>query len=179
MTYFLRYLSFTLLLILSVFAATGGVTSPREQTLSGPVPNFNLPNQSGQMRHLDDFKGQVIMLNFWASWCAPCRKEMPMLNKLHSQYDAKGFTLLSINTDVQQTSAEAMLQKIPVDFEVLYDPRQQVSELFNIRAMPSSIFIDCKGQLVYLHQGYREGDDVLYANKIEALLKACPVEKLQ
>ena len=85
------------------------------------APDFTLPSRGGDTVSLDQFKGQVVMINFWASWCGPCRQEMPLLEHIHKKYNALGFTLLGVNVEPNTKDAEDWLSKKPVSFPVLFD----------------------------------------------------------
>ena len=135
------------------------------------APSFALPSRAGDTVSLDKLKGQVVMLNFWASWCGPCRQEMPLLEQMHKRYSSLGFTLVGVNVDANSSDAEAWLAKTPVSFPVLFDRESKVSKLYSVNAMPSSIFIDRKGNVRYMHRGYKSGDEGEYLNQIRALLK--------
>ena len=135
------------------------------------APSFTLPSRSGDTVVLDKLKGQVVMINFWASWCGPCRQEMPLLDEMYKRYSARGFTLLGVNVESDTKDAEKWLQQMPVTFPVLFDKENKVSKLYDVNAMPSSVFIDRKGNVRYLHRGYKAGDEGEYLNQIRALLK--------
>lgn len=135
------------------------------------APTFSLPSRSGDTISLDQLKGQVVMLNFWASWCGPCRQEMPLLDQMHKRYSSLGFTLLGVNVEANTTDAERWLADTPVSFPILFDKDSKVSKLYNVSAMPSTVFIDRKGNVRYLHKGYKPGDEGEYLNQIRALLK--------
>lgn len=138
--------------------------------LSGPAPKFTLKTFDGKTVNLSDLKGQVVMVNFWASWCTPCRQEMPKLNELYASYKKAGFTLVGINLDEVKADAEGFMNKVPVKFPVLHDPDGKVADLYKNQAMPSSYFIDRKGNLAYLHQGYRPGEEKDYKAVIRKLI---------
>lgn len=138
---------------------------------NGPAPAFSLPARSGGTVSLADLKGQVVMINFWASWCGPCRQEMPLLDQMHKKYESLGFKLLGVNVEADTKDAEVMLAKIPVTFPILFDKENKVSQMYSVNAMPSSVFIDRKGNVRYLHRGYKAGDESEYLNQIRALLK--------
>ncbi len=139
--------------------------------LSGPAPQFSLMNFDGKKVSLSDFKGQVVMVNFWASWCGPCRQEMPLLNEIYKSYKKAGFTLVGVNLDEVKSDALGFLKKTgSVDFPMLQDPEGKVADLYKNQAMPSSYFIDRKGNLAYLHQGYRPGEEKDYKSVIKKLL---------
>lgn len=135
------------------------------------APSFALPSRSGDMISLSALKGQVVMINFWASWCGPCRQEMPLLDQMHKRYSSLGFTLLGVNVEADTKDAEKWLAATPVTFPVLFDKENKVSKLYDVNAMPSTVFIDRKGNVRYLHRGYKSGDEGEYLNQIRALLK--------
>ncbi|MCW9024408.1 MAG: TlpA family protein disulfide reductase [Gammaproteobacteria bacterium] len=133
--------------------------------------NFTLKSKSGKNLKLSEYRGQVVLINFWASWCGPCRAEMPVLEKLYKKYKALGFVVLGVNVDDKKARADALLKKIPVSFPILYDTEKKVTELYNVTAMPSSYFIDRDGKVRQLHKGYRPEYDALYKKEIKALIK--------
>lgn len=135
------------------------------------APTFALPSRGGDTVTLDKLKGQVVMINFWASWCGPCRTEMPLLDQMYKRYSSLGFTLLGVNVESDSKDAEKLLQQVPVSFPVLFDKENKVSKLYEVNAMPSTVFIDRKGNVRYLHRGYKNGDESEYLNQIRALLK--------
>lgn len=136
-----------------------------------PAPDFKLQTTDGKTVQLKDLQGQVVMINFWATWCGPCRKEMPALSQIYDDYKNAGFTLLGVNLDQEASEALAYLQKAPVSFPVLLDSKGQVADLYGNTAMPSSYFIDKQGRLAEVHQGYRPGDEEQYRTIIKQLLK--------
>jgi peroxiredoxin len=138
---------------------------------SALAPSFTLPSRAGDTVSLAQLKGKVVMLNFWASWCGPCRQEMPLLDQMHKRYSALGFTLVGVNVDANSKDAEDWLSKTPVSFPVLFDRESKVSAMYDVKAMPSTVFIDRKGNVRYLHKGYKAGDEGEYLNQIRALLK--------
>lgn len=142
---------------------------------AGPAPSvapaFTLPSRDGKTVTLESLKGKVVMLNFWASWCGPCRKELPLLDQMYKRYGKQGFALLGVNVDAESADAEKLLKVTPVTFPVLFDKESKVSQLYNVDSMPSSVFIDRNGNLRALHRGYKEGDENEYLNQIRTLLK--------
>ena len=87
---------------------------------------------------LADLKGQVVLINFWASWCGPCRQEMPILDQLYRSYQAAGFTLLGVNVEPNASDAQKFLKGTPVSFPILFDPESKVSKLYEVSGMPST-----------------------------------------
>ncbi len=133
-------------------------------------PDFTLKSRSGENLKLSEFRGEIVMINFWASWCGPCRQEMPELERLYQRYKPMGFTLLGINVDEQIKNAEKMLKQIPVSFPILFDREHKVTDLYEVAAMPTTILIDRNGTVRGVHLGYQLGMEKLYQEQIEALL---------
>lgn len=156
-------------LLLALFIAVFSLSTGARE-LSGPAPAFTLETLEGEKVSLSDYKDQVVMINFWASWCGPCRQEMPYLNELYDTYKKAGFVLLGVNLDEDAAAAKKFLDKTPVTFPVLLDPTGKVADQYKNQAMPSSYFIDREGNLSYLHQGYRPGEEAQYKKVIRALL---------
>ncbi len=137
----------------------------------GPAPDFTLKNRNGENTRLSEHRGEVVMINFWASWCAPCRQEMPLLEELYTRYAPMGFTILGVNVEEDSSQALAMLEDIPVSFPVLLDTRSQVSKLYRVVAMPTSILIDRDGNMRYLHHGYKPGYEEQYQQQVRELIR--------
>ncbi len=138
---------------------------------TGPAPDFTLKSESGSNLRLSEFRGEVVMINFWASWCAPCRQEMPLLDELYTQYQPMGFTILGVNVEEDSTQAKQMLKNIPVNFPVLFDNASDVSKLYNVVAMPSTVLVDRDGNIRYLHQGYKPGYEESYQQQVRELIR--------
>lgn len=139
--------------------------------LPAPAADFSLPSRAGQSVSLAGLRGQVVLINFWATWCGPCRKEMPLLEQIQKKYAPLGFTMLGINVEEDTTQMEAFLGDVPVSFPVLLDPANRVSKLYDVAAMPSTVIIDRKGNVRYIHQGYQAGDESRYQDVIRQLIR--------
>ena len=164
-----RHLLFTLLTVIAMGLGAG--TAPNAETLHGKAPDFTLRSNSGKNIKLSEYRGQVVLLNFWASWCGPCRQEMPLLNGIQKRYSKLGFTVLGVNVEEDSDQARAMLREIPVDFPILFDTTNKASKLYNVSAMPSTIMIDRDGNMRYLHKGYKPGDEAKYKKWIKKLVR--------
>lgn len=139
--------------------------------LSGPAPDFTLASNKGENMRLAEMRGEVVMINFWASWCGPCRQEMPILEELYNRYSRAGFTILGVNVEPDPAEADKILNDIKISFPVLYDTESKVSKLYNVEAMPSTILIDRDGNMRYLHLGYKPGYEEAYRKQIKELIR--------
>ncbi|HEU4459174.1 MAG TPA: TlpA disulfide reductase family protein [Methylibium sp.] len=137
----------------------------------GPAPDFTLRTMDGRNLRLQEQRGRVVMINFWATWCGPCRQEMPHLAKLYDKYRGSGFELLAVNVDEEQPKAIGLAQKLGLKFPVLFDGDKKVSGLYDLKAMPSTVLIDRDGRVRFQHRGYREGYENTYDQQIRDLLK--------
>lgn len=141
------------------------------EQLSGAVPDFTLRSNQGTNIRLQELRGEVVMLNFWASWCGPCRQEMPLMNDIYAKYKDLGFTILAVNVDENQADADRFLDAVPVDFPTLYDSESKVSEMFEVDAMPTTVMIDRDGNKRFLHRGYKPGYENDYAKQVKQLIR--------
>jgi thiol-disulfide isomerase/thioredoxin len=139
-------------------------------TPTAPGPSFTLTSRDGEPVSLGQFKGDVVMINFWASWCGPCRQEMPLLNSIYEQYKGLGFVLLGVNVEPNSKAANAWLKRTPVSYPILYDTHSTVSRLYRVQGMPTTVILGRKGNIRFVHQGYVPGDENAYLNSIRALL---------
>ena len=159
---------------LMLVACLSGVLLPvvlSADQAAGPAADFSLPSRGGQRVSLSALRGQVVLINFWATWCGPCRKEMPLLEQIQKKYAPLGFTMLGVNVEEDTTQMEAFLGDVPVTFPVLLDPANQVSKLYDVAAMPSTVIVDRKGNVRFIHQGYQPGDESRYQDVIRQLIR--------
>jgi peroxiredoxin len=138
---------------------------------SAAAPDFTLHTMNGPNMRLQEQRGRVVMVNFWATWCGPCRQEMPQLNRLYEKYHAAGFVLLGVNVDDDQRKAAEVAGKLGVTFPVLLDTDKIVSKLYDLSTMPSTVIIDRDGKVRYVHRGYLTGYEDNYEKQIRELLK--------
>ena len=111
------------------------------------------------------------MINFWATWCGPCRQEMPLLDAMYRKYKGMGFTLIGVNVEPDSKAAEKFLKDLPVSFPVAFDADSKVSKLYNVQGMPSTVIVDRKGNARVLHKGYRPGDENTYLDHVRTLIR--------
>jgi len=140
-------------------------------SVGSPAPDFTLRVLDGPNLRLQEQRGKVVLVNFWATWCGPCRKEMPHLNRIADKYRASGLVMLGINVDDDVRNAAELASKLGVKFPVLLDTDKKVSKLYDLNSMPSTLVIDRNGRVRYLHRGYQDGYEDLYDKQIRDLLK--------
>ncbi len=140
--------------------------------IGASAPVFTLPMLDNKEKNvsLSSFRGEVIYLDFWASWCAPCRTSFPLLNAFLQKKQAEGFRIIAVNVDENEAAAKKFLQDYPVDFTVLQDSGWHWVETYDVDSMPTSFLIDRKGVIRYRHSGFTSADMAKIENKINALL---------
>jgi peroxiredoxin len=135
------------------------------------APDFTLRTMDGPNLRLQEQRGRVVLVNFWATWCGPCRQEMPHMNRLYEKYRSSGFVLLGVNVDEDPRNAAGVAAKLGVKFPVLLDTDKKVSKLYDLSTMPSTVLIDRDGRVRYVHRGYLDGYENTYEKQIRELLK--------
>jgi len=133
------------------------------------LPNLSLQTKQGGLA-LNELRGQVVYLDFWASWCVPCRKSFPWMNAMHQRYGKAGLKIVAINLDKEVNLAKQFLTEYPANFTVAYDPEGLSAEKFKVQAMPSSYLIDRQGKLHSTHLGFKEKDTAAMEAEIKSLL---------
>jgi peroxiredoxin len=134
------------------------------------APDFTLKSLDGKNTRLKEYRGQVVLINFWASWCGPCRQEMPLLEKIDKRYRDAGFTVLGVNVEGKSGPAKEVATKAGVSFPVLVDEGQKVSQMYALESMPSSVILDRDGVIRYVHRGYKPGDEAKYLEVVKQLI---------
>lgn len=152
----------------SVFAASSLASS---SLVGQPAPDFALRSATGENLRLSEYRGDVVMINFWATWCGPCRQEMPLLDDLYNRYQRVGFRLLGVNIDDDSRRAMQMIEELGVNFPVLFDEQKEVSKLYEVGAMPVTLLVDREGTVRYVHLGYKPGYEEYYLTQIRSLLR--------
>lgn len=139
--------------------------------LAGRVAATELSDLEGSpVSSMQQLQGKVVLVDFWASWCVPCRKSFPWLNTMQQQHAAAGLLVLAVNEDSERDAAERFLQQVPTRFAVLYDRAGAMADQYQLKGMPSSFLIDKKGQIRYRHIGFKQADIADYEAKIRQLL---------
>ena len=149
-------------------STVSGIPAPQAGFLA---PDFTLPDQQGEDVTLSAFQGQPVLVNVWASWCNPCRQEMPAMQDIYQQYQAQGFVILAVNAANQDSraDAEAFIAEMGLTFPILFDSDGLVSELYQVRALPSSFFILPDGTIQEVVIGGPMAEALLYT-RVENLL---------
>lgn len=139
--------------------------------VAAQAPDFTLRSSNGPNLRLQEQRGRVVLINFWATWCGPCRQEMPQLAKLYDKYREAGFVILGVSVDDDTRKATDVANRLGLTFPVLLDNEKTVSQLYDLSTMPSSFLIDRNGKVRYVHKGYVSGTELLYDKEIRELLK--------
>ena len=132
-----------------------------------------LPSRAEFAPELGQIKGHVVWVDFWASWCAPCRRSFPWMNEMLSRYEDQGLQIIGVNVDKEMELADSFLAETPASFDLRYDPAGKLAEAFGVQAMPSSFLLDANGNVLAAHYGFRIGETEEYeAGIINALATA-------
>lgn len=143
---------------------------PAAQAAAAPMTQLALPDVTGGQHALKDFEGQVVLVDFWASWCGPCRQSFPWMNRLQKTYADQGLKVVAINLDEDPAAARAFLQEVPAEFTVLLDSEAQLPDDYGVMGMPSSYLIDRNGKIRAQHIGFHSDRVSDYETTITTLL---------
>ncbi len=158
---------------ISMWILLAGLASGTAQAIEigEAAPQFTLANfKNAQATSLKQYAGKVVYLDFWASWCAPCRTSFPLLNKLHEKLKAQGVEVVAINLDDDKANAEKFLKEIPVSFTVLQDVGGSWSDKYGVESMPTSYILDKQGMVQMVHRGFASDDIKEIEAKVSQLL---------
>jgi thiol-disulfide isomerase/thioredoxin len=169
-----------LLLVVSI-AATQGVAGaePEFKPWSGadPAPPIALKTLDGEPFRLEQLRGKVVLVNFWATWCEPCIEEMPSMQKLRARLAGAPFEIVAVNHQEGEARIRAFLQKVPLDFPIVRDTDGAVTRAWQARIFPSSYLVDAEGKIRYLLIGAADWTAPAAVRKVEALLLRPPSTK--
>jgi cytochrome c biogenesis protein CcmG/thiol:disulfide interchange protein DsbE len=138
------------------------------------APEISVTGANGQTLRLAAHKGQVVLLDFWASWCGPCRKSFPWMNEMQAKYGSKGLRIIAINVDERRADADRFLAQSPAKFMLGFDPQGTAPAAYGAKAMPSSVLIGANGFVDSLHAGFRDEDAALLEQRIVSALEGRP-----
>ena len=166
---YLRVASRGWILALGLLAGTAAAAAVG---VGDTAPGFSLPTASGNTIALEAFRGRVVYVDFWASWCAPCRRSFPWMNELQRRYADRGLTIVAINVDKKRADAERFLQTNSARFTVLFDPEGSAPLAYDVVGMPSSYLIDRRGVIVDVEAGFLDERKPAREQAIRTLLAA-------
>lgn len=140
-----------------------------------PAPTFTLPAlDGGAPIALESFRGKIVLLDFWASWCGPCRAAMPAYQVLHERYAARGFSVLAVNLDEAPADGRAFLARVAVNYPIASDPQGSSAEQYRLTGMPTALLIDRRGEVRRRWVGFKDEELPALRRDIEALLAEAP-----
>ena len=135
------------------------------------MPALALTDLTGKPIAAKDLAGKVVIIDFWASWCAPCKQELPALEALYKKYKAQGLVVIGVSVDNELANATALAKSLKLSFPSTHDAKHAVADQFDPPRMPSSYVIDQKGIVRHVHEGFRAGDEAAIEREIRTLLK--------
>lgn len=147
------------------------VSSATAQEVGSRAPAFDLPTTAKSVR-LADMKGQVVYVDFWASWCGPCKQSFPWMNEMQAKYGPRGFTVVGVNVDQKREDADKFLASTPASFTVGYDTTGKVAEMYQPKGMPTSFLIGADGKVRAVHSGFKDSQREELEREIQAALTA-------
>ena len=157
---------FLVALLVAVLATAPGYAARTGE----PAPAFALPTAAGDTVDLARLRGRVVYVDFWASWCTPCRRSFPWMNELDARYRDAGLTIVAINVDKRREDAMRFLRDVPARFTVVFDAEGKTPDAFDVKGMPSSYLIDREGRLVAVEEGFHDERAAVIEQRIRALL---------
>lgn len=156
-----------LMLVLGLAFASTSVAIEKGQA----APNFRLPLLDSKKKvSLKQYRGKVVYVDFWASWCGPCRQSLPLLTKLRTEMKKQPFEVLAINLDEETAAAKGFLREYPVNYPVLLDPEGQVASQYQLPGMPTSFILDKRGRIQHVHVGFKPQDIDKIRQQVKSLL---------
>jgi peroxiredoxin len=155
LAYGLGILLVALLLYLGLFMNTGSV--PDTGLKGKRAPDFEAKTVDGKRIKLSDLRGKVVLVNFWATWCPPCREEMPLFNEVYRKYKGKGFEIIAVSTDKNEGLVKKFIKEFKIPFPVVLDEKGELIKIYRVQGLPTSFLIDREGRVVKVRLGeYKE-----------------------
>lgn len=155
--------------LLAALSATGGIAYGAAGLVGGDAPDFVLRSVEGKNLRLSEYRGEVVMLSFWASWCGDCRAQLAQLGEMHERYSQAGAELLAVSLDQSAKAAGAATSG--ASYPVLHDAGGAVGRLYDVGKVPVVVLIDRSGVVREVFEGYRRGDETRYLERVQALLR--------
>ena len=154
-----------------LLAAALGASSAYALEKGAPAPQFDLQGMYGAVQ-LAKLSGKVVYVDFWASWCGPCRQSFPWMNEMQAKYGPRGFQIVGVNVDAKSEDAKTFLATTPAKFTIAFDPKGATPRQYGIKGMPSSVLIGPDGKVLLEHSGFRDADRAELEAKIQSALGA-------
>jgi len=154
-----------------MLACTGFVSAVNAELVKGETPNFTLKSLKGDNIKLSEHRGEVILLNFWATWCDKCKEGMPVLNDIYLKYRDKGFSVFSINADKDRNKVSKWLRGMQIAYPILFDDTHETSKQYEVEDMPTTYILDRDGHLRYVHKGYPDGYEDDFQKQVRELME--------
>jgi peroxiredoxin len=136
-----------------------------------PAPDFTLKSMDGKNFNLTEQRGNIILINFWASWCGPCRKEMPVLQDLQEKYQDLGVQVWGINVEQENQAGKDFLANLELSFSIFFDETNKLSETYDVQAMPTTVLVDRDGIVRFVFRGFKDGYEKKYEKAIKQLIR--------
>lgn len=143
----------------AIFALCAWATAPAARALDAgaPAPALKLPGLNGEV-DLAAMAGKLVYVDFWASWCGPCRLSFPWMNEVLARHAAQGLQVVAVNVDTRRSDADRFLQQNPAQFTIAFDPKGETPRRWEVQAMPTSALVGRDGKLLWVHRGFRSED---------------------
>jgi thiol-disulfide isomerase/thioredoxin len=161
------------ILLASAFALPAAALEP-----DSAAPAFDLPGPNGPVK-LSAYRGKLVYLDFWASWCAPCKRSFPWMNQIQARYGAQGLQVLAVNLDAKHQDAADFLAATSANFAIGFDPAGAVARSYGIKGMPSSILVGPDGRVLSMHAGFSDADKAELENLISANVRRVATQTLK
>jgi len=156
--------------VLALTLAIAGASVARAVGEGTVAPEIALKDLSGKLVQVADLKGKVVLVDFWASWCGPCREELPVLDGLYKKYRERGLVIIGVGLDRDSDKLAKFLRAMPLSFPVVHDPAGSVADKYGPPKMPSSYLIDKRGLIRHVHSGYKASDKAQLEKELAAML---------
>jgi cytochrome c biogenesis protein CcmG/thiol:disulfide interchange protein DsbE len=165
-------MKFTIACVAAILAAAVvAAASPALAVEAGErAPAFSLPSAKGDAVALDKLRGKVVYVDFWASWCGPCRRSFPWMNDMQQKYGSRGFVVVGVNVDKKRTDADKFLVQNPAAFIIVFDETGTTPSAYGVKGMPSSYLVDANGNIAYVERGFLDEHRAELEQRVSALV---------
>ena len=158
-------------LLAALLFQTALSATPALAEITGAAPDFSLPGMDNTTVNLSDYKGKVVYVDFWASWCSPCKDSFPWMSAMQRKYADKGVEFIAINVDRKSADAEKFLKETPADFTIAFDHKGKTPKAYEVMGMPTAFLIGKDGKVLHSHIGFSETDKLNYERNIQMAIK--------